>query len=312
VRRLGDIAGDSREDPEQDQSSTSTLPGWEPANMMPIVHTYVSKEPLVKPNAFVIEADSGLIIVDTTLTMSDSRALKQMADDLRKPIAGVLLTHGHPDHVAGTTNVAPNGDVRIYALRSVHDVMKASEAAKHQQWSALFKDEWIPRWVYPNAIVAPGARVALAGLTFTVVDLGAGGDSDANSIWLLENARQAAFVGDFLYSGNHAYMMDGSVLRWLANLKRFEDLLGSYTTLYVGHGAASDASLIRAQRQYIETACRALLDATAGSAVLTDDSRKHYEQTMLSAFPDYGFTLTVAFSEDALAKELLGVKNYDW
>jgi glyoxylase-like metal-dependent hydrolase (beta-lactamase superfamily II) len=280
--------------------------------MTPRIHTYVSTEPLVKPNAFIVEGETDVVIVDTTLTMSDSKGLRQMADRLRKPIAGILLTHGHPDHVAGTTNVAPRGDVPIYALRSVHDLMKASEQPKHAQWSAMFKDEWIPQWVYPNTIVEPGQRVSIAGLTFTAVDLGAGGDSDANSMWLLEDDHQAAFVGDFLYSEHHAYMMDGSVLRWMANLDRFGDLLGRYRTLYVGHGPASNHSLIQKQQQYFRTACTELLEATSGSAVLTPDSTKQYEQAMFARCPGYGFTLTVALSAGALAKELVGVKNYDW
>lgn len=280
--------------------------------MTPVVHTYVSTEPMVRPNAFIVEGDRALVIVDTTLTMTDSAALKRTADALNKPITGILLTHGHPDHVAGATNVAPGRDVPIYAIQSVHDLMKASEQEKHRQWSSLFKEEWIPQWVYPNRIVARGEHVTLAGLTFSVVDLGAGGDSDANSIWLLENDRQAAFVGDFLFSNHHAYMMDGSVLRWIANLKRFGPLLSTYRTLYVGHGPASDSTLLEKQQQYFETACVKLLEATAGSAVLTADSRKAYEQAMVAAFPNYGFTLTVALSADALARELVGVKNYDW
>jgi len=44
------------------------------------IHNYVSQEPLVRPNAFIVEGDNGLVIVDTTLTMSDSKALKQIAD----------------------------------------------------------------------------------------------------------------------------------------------------------------------------------------------------------------------------------------
>ena len=62
----------------------------------------------------------------------------------------------------------------------------------------------------------------------------------------------------------------------------------------------------------METACAAILDATAGSAILNDESRKKYEQTMLATYPTYGFTLTVGFSADAVAKELIGDKNYDW
>jgi glyoxylase-like metal-dependent hydrolase (beta-lactamase superfamily II) len=278
----------------------------------PTIHTYVSTEPLVRANAFIVEADKGLVIVDTTLTMTDSKALRQLADGLGKPIAAILLTHGHPDHIAGTANLLPNSNVPIYALRSVHALMKASEQPKHAQWSALFKDEWIPKWVYPNTMVHPGQEVLVAGLTFTALDLGAGGDSDANSIWLLENDRQAAFVGDFLFSDHHAYMMDGSVLRWLANLDRFEDLLGKYDTLYAGHGPASDHSLIQKQQEYFRNACATLLEATDGSAVLTAETTKKYEEAMLARYPGYGFTLTVALSASALAKELIGVKNYDW
>jgi glyoxylase-like metal-dependent hydrolase (beta-lactamase superfamily II) len=275
------------------------------------VHPYISKEPLVRPNAFIIEADQALVIVDTTLTMTDSKALKQMADDLGKPVGGILLTHGHPDHVAGTVNVAPNADVPIYALRSVRDLMRASEQAKHEQWSAMFKDEWIPKWIHPNKIVADGETVTLAGLNFRVLDLGAGGDCDANSIWLLEDDRSAAFVGDFLFNEYHAYMADGSILRWIANLDRFSEVLATYKTLYVGHGAAGDGTLIRKQRDYLMAACAAVLEATAGSAVFSENSKKKYEERMFARFPGYGFAFTVAFSADAVAKELVGVKNYE-
>lgn len=65
------------------------------------------------------------------------------------------------------------------------------------------------------------------------------------------------------------------------------------------------------QRRYLEDACTTVLEATNGDAVFTPDSRKQHEALMLARYPDYGFTLTVALSADALAKELLGAKNYD-
>jgi hypothetical protein len=55
-----------------------------------------------------------------------------------------------------------------------------------------------------NAIVEDGETITIAGLDFSVVDLGAGGDCDANSIWLLETGKQAAFVGDFIYYQFHS------------------------------------------------------------------------------------------------------------
>ena len=88
------------------------------------IHTYTSLEPMLKVNAFIVEAEKELVIVDTTLTMSDSKRLQQKAVDLGKPIAGIILTHGHPDHVAGTYNLVSQHDLPIYALASVKKVIE--------------------------------------------------------------------------------------------------------------------------------------------------------------------------------------------
>ncbi len=166
------------------------------------IHTYTSKEQLLHVNAFVIETEEGVIVVDTTLTMSDSLALKKMIDAFQKPILGILLTHAHPDHVAGTYNISRNGEVPIFVLQSVFDLMKATEAAKHAQWTSAFGAEWIPKWVYPNQIVKDNEVIQPGNIKLRVLDLGAGGDCDANSIWLMED-ESAVFIGDFIYNGNH-------------------------------------------------------------------------------------------------------------
>jgi hypothetical protein len=87
-------------------------------------------------------------------------------------------------------------------------------------------------------MVSEGDTVKIAGLNFNVLDIGSGGDCDANSIWLLEDENKAAFLGDFIYSNNHTYMNDGSILRWLANLENHSPVLKNFNTYYVGHGAA--------------------------------------------------------------------------
>ncbi|MBO9201022.1 MULTISPECIES: Ivy family c-type lysozyme inhibitor [Niastella] len=269
------------------------------------IHMYTSREPMLHVNAYIIENASALVIVDTTLTMSDSKALKQLADSLAKPIAGIILTHGHPDHIAGTYNIAPQGDVPIYALPSVKKLMEETEAAKHQQWSGMFGNEWVPEWVYPNHLVQDGQTVTIAGIPFTVLDIGSGGDCDANSLWLMDDENKAAFIGDFIYNNNHTYMNDGSVLRWLGNLEKYAPILKAYGTYYIGHGAPCDHRAIDKQKEYFITYCAQVLKATNGTGVFTVETKRSFEQAMLAAYPEYGCQFMVALSADTVGKELV-------
>ena len=273
------------------------------------IHTYTSSEPMMKVNAFIVESSKELAIVDTTLTMSDSLALRQKADRLGKPVAGIIITHGHPDHVAGIGNVSPSGDVPIYSLASVRDLMTATEELKHRQWSSVFGSEWIPKWVYPNTVVNDGETVEIGEMRFTVMDLGAGGDCDANSIWMLQDEEPVAFVGDFLYSKNHTYMADGGILRWLANLETHGPLLEKYKTYFVGHGPSCDFSAIAEQKKYFLTYCSNVLAVTGGTGIFTEEAKKNLEKTMLSLHPDYGCQFMVGLSAERVGKELMSVRK---
>jgi len=187
--------------------------------------------------------------------------------------------------------------------------MQETEEAKHKQWSGMFGNEWIPKWVYPNQMVKDGDRVKIAGLNFNVLDIGSGGDCDANSIWLLDDENGAAFIGDFIYNRNHTYMNDGSILRWLANLDRYSPVLKNFNTYYVGHGASCDFTSLSKQKEYFLTYCSNVLKATNGTGIFTDDTRKSFEQTMLAAFPGYGCQFMVALSADRVGNELLSLSH---
>jgi glyoxylase-like metal-dependent hydrolase (beta-lactamase superfamily II) len=277
--------------------------------MNPIIHTYTSKEPMLQVNAFIIETDKELVIVDTTLTMSDSKNLKRKADHLNKPIAGIILTHGHPDHVAGTLNITPNGEIPVFALDSIKRLMEDTEQMKHQQWSGMFGDEWVPKWIYPNRTVSDNEIVQIAGLNFKVLDLGSGGDCDANSIWLLQGENSAAFLGDFIYNNNHAYMADGSILRWLANIERYADVLEQYSTYYIGHGESCGFGALAKQKDYFLSYCSQLLKSTNGTAVFTDQTKKEFETNILAKYPEYGCQFMVALAAEKVAGELRSMNH---
>jgi len=97
--------------------------------------------------------------------------------------------------------------------------------------------------------------IQLGGATFRVVDLGPG-ESPHDSLWLLETDGRtiAAFAGDLAYGHMHGYLADGFYDGWLRNIVRARALLGSDTTLYIGHGEPGPAgALLDWQERYVNT-----------------------------------------------------------
>jgi glyoxylase-like metal-dependent hydrolase (beta-lactamase superfamily II) len=270
------------------------------------VHTYSAGEEGLLVNAYLVETDRGVVAVDGTLTASDSRALRSRIDSLGKPLLGVLVTHAHPDHVAGIANLLGDSGASVVALESVRDLMRATEEAKRAQWSPVYGDEWIPRWVYPDRLVENGEAMTFDGVSFRVYEVGPGGDCDANSVWVLEDEPAAAFVGDLVFNGTHSYIADGRVLRWLANIERFRALLEGVTTLYPGHGRAGGVKLLDAQKDYLLAYCAALLEVAEDSAATDERAKEELAGKMRRILPGAPLEFMIGLSADAVAAELNG------
>ncbi len=67
-------------------------------------------------NTIMIVGDDGVIIVDTTESMSAARRIKAEFDKITdKPVKAIIYTHNHSDHIFGAKVFAPDGDVPVYA-----------------------------------------------------------------------------------------------------------------------------------------------------------------------------------------------------
>jgi glyoxylase-like metal-dependent hydrolase (beta-lactamase superfamily II) len=270
------------------------------------IHAHVSGEPGILANAYLVESAHGVVAVDATLTRSESRALRADIDALGKPLLAVLITHAHPDHVAGLTEVVGATDTPIMALASVAELMRATEAAKHAQWGPVFKDEWIGQWTYPTHIVGDHEAVTFDGLTYRIHDLGPGGDCDANGIWVVEGPSRVAFVGDLVFNGTHVYTADAHILAWLANLERARTLLVDVPTLYPGHGGPGGHDLLDAQHDYLLAYCRAVKELAAGQPTLSEQAKERLVARIETIRPGAGLGFMIALGADAVAAELAG------
>ena len=273
----------------------------------PNIHTHSSAEEGLAVNAYLVETQNGVVAVDATLTVSEARAMGGELEALSKPLLAVLLTHPHGDHVAGITELVRSPEVPILALPSVEKVMRETEDEKHAQWGPVFGDEWIPKWTYPNHFVEDRETVEFDGVTFRVHDLGSGGDSDANSVWIIENGGpRVAFTGDIAFNGTHSYMADGHVLAWLANLENVRALLTDVEKIYPGHGAAASLDLLETQKAYLLTYCAAVKELSDGAPALTETTGEELERRMEEYLPDAPLKFMIDLSAVAVATELAG------
>ena len=204
---------------------------------------------LMAVNSFLVHGPDGIVVVDGMLTVSDAELVRAAVALSGARLAGVLVTHPHPDHYAGLAHIVGDGQVPIVATRAVDAVIRRDDDLKDAIVTPMMGTEWPGERVFPNHLVDHGDRVRLGGLTFTVEELGPG-ESHMDTVWWLDPA--TVFAGDLAYNEMHAYLADGRWDEWLTSLRAFEARLDDQVTLHVGHGASGTKDLLARQRRYID------------------------------------------------------------
>ena len=270
----------------------------------PQVHVYQSGEGGIFANAYLVETEHAVVAIDSTLSNSDSKALRAMLDGLHKPLIAVLLTHGHPDHYNGVTNLLGGAHIPVIATEGVGKVIRRDDAAKQAQWQPVFKDEWPSPRTFPNTIAVDGRGHRFDGVTFTVRDLGPG-ESDADSIWVVSaRSTKVAFIGDVVLQGVHAYLHDGHSKPWLANIERVRHLVKGATRLYPGHGDAGGPELLDQQREYLMRYRQTVTSLAGGAANLTEAQKDELDARMMDYLKTDRLRFLIKLSADPIAAEL--------
>lgn len=202
----------------------------------PRVHRFMGRFmelPKDHVNAYIVELENSVVVVDTTLALSSARELRAKAESFGKPIEAVLLTHGHPDHYTGLVAFE---DVPRLASQGCVEFAKQEDLVKAPTATAFLSDDYPKTRVFPNEIVSDGDTRVFDGFTFTFRDLGPA-ESPSDGMWIVgNNGVREVFVGDTIAMNCHCFFRDGYTRQWnkvLENLRReFDD----DTRFYIGHG----------------------------------------------------------------------------
>lgn len=274
--------------------------------MPPMIHAHRTTEQALGVNSYLVEGDDGVVAVDAPLFVSDARAFRARLDALGSPLAGVLITHPHPDHYNGVTELIGDLDVPVVALADVDREIRARDADKRAQWEPVFGDNWPDVSTFPNRVVPAEQTVELGGLRFTPVDVGPG-ESVSETIWMLEGQRPPlAFVGDLVFEGSHPYLADGTTGAWLESLSRAQRLLDPATVLYVGHGTpvGHPTTVLLDQQRYLLMLREVVHRLAAGAGELTATAKEELAEVMSAYTGGARLGYLLEWGSDAVAAEL--------
>jgi glyoxylase-like metal-dependent hydrolase (beta-lactamase superfamily II) len=222
------------------------------------VHRHVASAMPV--NAYLVETPGGVVAVDSTLTVSDARALRQRVGAIGKPLRAVLITHAHPDHYGGGVELVGSDEMPIVAATGVDAVIRRDDEIKEGIIRPMFGEEWPRERRFPNRTMSDGESIIFDGVSFTLMDLGPG-ESPHDSVWLVGDERRVAFAGDTAYQHMHCYLADGYWEPWLANINRLRTQLAPGAELYFGHGEPSATDPFDWQEGYINAFLEAIHEA---------------------------------------------------
>jgi glyoxylase-like metal-dependent hydrolase (beta-lactamase superfamily II) len=276
------------------------------------VHTYRAAEPGLFVNSYLVEAESGVLVVDTNLLVSDIEALRARLAALKKPLLGVLVTHAHPDHFNGVLGLVRDREVPVCAVDSVCRVIEDIADAKRAQWSPTYGDEWPSETYYPNSPLADKQEIRFDGITVSARELGPA-ESHADSYFLVSagGSPPVAFMGDLAFHGTHPYTADGHSASWLASLDLLSSELAGVSTLYPGHGDPAGVAVFADQRRYLLYYREVVRRLAAGQSRLPGEATSELEAAMQAFLPGAPLTWMIDLGADAVAAELAAADPQD-
>lgn len=250
------------------------------------VGTFVSTPWTFSTSSFVIEAPSGLIVIDLQFTLSQATRLLHEAERVtnKRTVLGVVL-HPNPDKFNGTEVFKQRG-VRVVTSAQVLRSIPAVFKQRTEAFASRYAPDWPTNTPSPEAFGDHTTELEAGGTRLRLHVLGAG-CSDAHVVaeWDADDGKHV-FVGDLVSNKNHAWLELGKTDEWLQRLATIRALKPAF--VHPGRGESGGVELLDATERYLRDVV-ASVDAFHPTLPMPDDARERVKAKVLSLYPDYGF-----------------------
>lgn len=167
-------------------------------------------------------------------------ALKQLQG---KPV-GILLTHGHYDHVCAVNELKEYYQIPVYAAKAEETLLADTNQNLSAAWSG------IPYKVKPDVLLKDGEEIQVAGFEITTI-LTPGHTIGSCCYWLKEE--NICLSGDTVFYGNcgRCDLPTGSMSQMRKSLNKIFAMLPEATVIYPGHGEETDVEFEKKNNPYL-------------------------------------------------------------
>jgi glyoxylase-like metal-dependent hydrolase (beta-lactamase superfamily II) len=270
--------------------------------MIERIHVYTAPADKFFVNSFLIETATGVVVVDTQFLVSSARALRSRLHALRKPLAGVVITHPHPDHFNGLPILLEGlPPTPVYATKATIAAVAATQAAKRAAWTPIYGADYPPTDSLPDHELSSDATLVLAGAELRVLDLGPGESSDITVILLPQV--DALIASDLIYNQCHPWLAEHRSREWLDQLEIVADRFSGVKRVYPGHGPAGGPDLFAGQRDYIQ-AFQKLVAANVQDGHLSDTALATIREATMAGRSGWPLEALIDMNAQAVAEEL--------
>ena len=192
-------------------------------------------------NCYLVRSDTGVSEAAVVDPSGDVAELRLTLAGLGARCTGILVTHGHWDHLVGVADLAEGTGAQVYMAEGERLLLE--EPGAHAPTGPGY-----PAYA-PDVLLAGGETIDVAGIAFEV--LAVPGHSPAHIAYA---AGGCLFSGDVLFAGSVG-RTDLPGADWdtlLGSIRMLVDTLPPDTIVYPGHGPITTLGAELARNPFLE------------------------------------------------------------